>query len=448
MVGGVGSEERRSVGSGFGGGALDGLVDVPSDALVDASDALLGGWLVLDGGVALAQATRRPAAKTTARTSSTVATLVPARNRTRLRVVAIAGIRWTFRHDLPTETATGERAWRPRIGRIRMGARTLAPPTLRRPDGAMRRVGVEVELGGLSLDAAAEIVRELYGGTIDRKNRFTSVVRDTTLGDFGVEIDSAVLKDQRWENALGELGLGTHLLVAVDDVLEKLARAWIPCEIASPPIPMDRLEALEPLRGALHAAGAKGTRASPLYAFGFQLNPELPSDDAETILRHLQSFVVLHDWLREVEHIDATRALTPFIGPYPIEWRRRIVATVEPPSIEDLIDDYVASNPTRNRALDMLPAFAWLRPERVTPFAREPDRLHPRPTFHYRLPNSCIDEPGWSFAAPWNRWVTIERLAADAPRLARLCEEYAASLDDDRRDARDWIEHVAREVGA
>jgi hypothetical protein len=244
-------------------------------------------------------------------------------------------------------------------------------------------------------------------------------VRDTRLGDFAVEIDSKVLKERRWEHKLEHMGAGTRLIDAVDDVLETLARAWIPCEIASPPIAIDRLHEIEPLREGLHAAGAKGTRASPLYAFGFQLNPELPADDATTILRHLQSYVTMSDWLEKTARIDRTRRILPFVDSFPLAWRSRVIAHDEAPTIDALIDEYVAFNPTRNRPLDMLPAFAWLRPDRVLGRARDPDRIHPRPTFHYRLPNSCIDDATWSFAAEWNRWVQVERLADDDRALRR-----------------------------
>lgn len=298
-----------------------------------------------------------------------------------------------------------------------------SPPRLRRPDGAVRRVGVEIEFAGPTLDATSRIVRDLYGGTIERKNRFACVVRGTRFGDFAVEVDSKMLKEQRWERRLEHLGMGARMLGAVDDLLEALARAWIPSEIASPPIPIDRLHELEPMREALRAIGAKGTHASPLYAFGFQLNPELPADDAPTILRHLQAYVAMSSWLEETAHVDATRRLLPFVDPFPVAWKERVLAYDDAPSIDVLVDEYVAFNPTRNRPLDMLPAFAWLRPDRVMGRVREPDRIHPRPTFHYRLPNSCVDDEAWSIAAEWNRWVRVEKLADDAHALARARQE-------------------------
>ncbi len=43
-----------------------------------------------------------------------------------------------------------------------------------------------------------------------------------------------------------------------------------------------------------------------------------------------------------------------------------------------------------------------------------------RPAFHYRLPDCKINVPGWTAAAPWNRWVYIEKLAANDALLLEL----------------------------
>lgn len=66
--------------------------------------------------------------------------------------------------------------------------------------------------------------------------------------------------------------------------------------------------------------------------------------------------------------------------------------------------------------MDMLPMFAEVDEERVAAVVDDP-LIKPRPAFHYRLSNSCIDEDNWSIAHPWNRWMAIERLAADRDSL-------------------------------
>ena len=94
------------------------------------------------------------------------------------------------------------------------------------------------------------------------------------------------------------------------------------------------------------------------------------------------------------------------------------------PDIARFAADYVAHNPTRNRPLDLLPLLAFNDPT----FLRRPEvagqKVSPRPTYHYRLPNSLIDDPHWSVAAEWNRWVLVERLAADPGLAARLARDY------------------------
>ena len=50
--------------------------------------------------------------------------------------------------------------------------------------------------------------------------------------------------------------------------------------------------------------------------------------------------------------------------------------------------------------------------------------MSPRPAYHYRLPNCRIDEPGWSIAAEWGRWVLVERLAARPDFSERLSRTY------------------------
>lgn len=301
------------------------------------------------------------------------------------------------------------------------------PPHIRTDEGALRRVGIEIELGGLELDDLASMVKTLYGGWIERTSRFATNVRKTTLGDFRVELDSAPLKRQRYRELIEGAGLGEKVADAVEGVLEAVARGWIPNEIVAPPVPLEDLQRLEPLRRALLEANAKGTRASILYTFGFQLNPEVPSKDPRSVVRYLRAFLALYDWLRFTIDVDPTRKLLAFAEPFPESYRRLVLDSRYEPSMVQLIDDYLQHNPTRNRALDMLPFFCSIDSERVLARAEEPDQVNPRPTFHYRLPNSLIDDPSWSFVREWNRWVEIEYLAEDEVRLRRISEEVLAS---------------------
>jgi hypothetical protein len=87
------------------------------------------------------------------------------------------------------------------------------------------------------------------------------------------------------------------------------------------------------------------------------------------------------------------------------------------PSVSQLIDDYLKHNPTRNRGLDLLPLFAHLDKDRVTR-AVDDDRVSARPTFHFRMPDSRVDDPRFRITEQWQAWLEVERLACDPLRLA------------------------------
>ena len=94
------------------------------------------------------------------------------------------------------------------------------------------------------------------------------------------------------------------------------------------------------------------------------------------------------------------------------------------PELSRLADDYIAHNPTRNRPLDLLPLMAFNDPSLLERRELAGQKVRPRPAFHYRLPNSSIDEPGWSISAEWKRWVLVERLADNPALAARFAREY------------------------
>lgn len=303
------------------------------------------------------------------------------------------------------------------------------PPLTTTADGRVRKVGVEVEFAGLSVVEASDLVRGLYGGVPHEKTRFTTELDGTALGDFRIEIDSMPLKRQGYKAFLDKIHAGETITEVVEDVMEKVIRTWVPTEIVTAPIEMRRLSELEPLRWALFREDAEGTKKSILYGFGFQLNPELPSLEAEPMCRYLRAFIALYDWLLAVIDVDITRAYSPYVDAFPVEYRKKILTPGYAPDIDTLIGDYLEHNPTRNRPVDMLPAFASLQKERVLAAAKEHDQVKPRPTFHYRLPNCLVDDPSWSFAVEWNRWVEVERLAEDRERLDAIALELLADLE-------------------
>ena len=244
----------------------------------------------------------------------------------------------------------------------------------------------------------------------------------TTLDDFRVELDVALLK------RLGQARIDAEQAPGVvgqlsEDVLAAVARRLAPCEIVSSPLPFDRMAELDRLIEALRRAGARGTDDSLVYAFGVHFNPEPPALDCATVLAHMQAFALLHDWLLSRLDVDWVRRLTPFIRPWARPYVELILARDYAPDMERLIDDYLAYNPSRNHALDMLPLFAFLDQHKVRAVVEDP-RVQARPTFHYRLANCRVGDPHWRLTDEWQSWLTIEDLAADAHKRAAMSRDY------------------------
>lgn len=316
-----------------------------------------------------------------------------------------------------------------------------APPRRTTLEGRVRRVGVEIEFGGLDARAAADVVQGLYGGTIEAVDRHKALVCESAFGTFAVELDSSYAHPKMAgpEPTFHER-LQNKLAPAVGDVVS----LWLPYEIVAPPVPFDRLGELDDLVAELRRRGASGTQESPLYAFGLQLNPEVAAGDAAYILDHLRAYLVLSPWLRAEIGVDPSRRLLPFAGQFPYLYVRRVLDPAYAPELDTLIDDYLAANPTRNRELDLLPLFAHLDPVRVRRAVSDP-LIKARPTFHYRLPNSRVGDPAWGgVVEEWNRWVKVERLAADRPRLADAARQFRAQIEtspwsDLVERARQWV---------
>lgn len=305
------------------------------------------------------------------------------------------------------------------------------PPIEDNSQGQTRSVGVELEFAGLTADASARALAAALGGTVMERDPHSFVIQDTELGDISIELDSRYLHPDK--NAL--LGVGPKLA----SWIASAARLVVPCELVSAPVPFDRLHRFDRATEVLRQAGAKGTQDGALYAFGLHFNPETPRLDPETIVSVVKAFVLLNAWLRRQVAPDPTRDLLGFADPFPDEYVRRIVSPDYWPEIPDLIDDYLLANPTRNRDLDVLPLLLFLDEAKVR--ARLPnEKIGKRPTFHYRLPDARVSDPGWSIAPDWNRWVAVERLAVDRPRLERLGGAYL----DFEGEAKSWADVAER----
>ncbi len=300
------------------------------------------------------------------------------------------------------------------------------PPTKNSADGKLRQVGLELEFAGIEPQKAAEIIQSLYGGTIEEEHRYHIQILDTDLGDFRVELDARILQKMAGQNIFDKLGISLtedSIRKSIEDVIDKMARSVVPLEIVMPPLPTNELSTLEELRKALQENKAEGTHASLVHAFGMHMNIESPDLDVETLHTYLQSFVILYPWLMEVLDIDISRRVSPFVDPFPDDYVRTILDSDYHPDEQQFVDDYIEHNPTRNRPIDMMPIFGMLKPELTEP-VMEGEKNDPRPTFHYRLPNSRIDNPEWTFETEWNHWLAVEQLAEDQEMLGKLSQLY------------------------
>lgn len=88
-------------------------------------------------------------------------------------------------------------------------------------------------------------------------------------------------------------------------------------------------------------------------------------------------------------------------------------------SFQRLIDLYLEQAPSRNFGLDLLPLWRHLDDARVSAVIGE-EAPAARPTYHFRLPTSRIDDPGWTVTEEWAKWQLVEALARNPERLTQL----------------------------
>lgn len=312
------------------------------------------------------------------------------------------------------------------------------PPVCKTREGKERRVGVEIELSGFTYSRFLEVVGDFFGQEAEQTHRYVSKV-ETDLGPFELELDAEAIKnlDKDFDD-LPEIlqGFRTDAMDLIDSAAEKI----VPMEVISPPIPVSQLDRIEELCDHLHQAGAKGSRHAILFAFGLQLNPELPDLDVDTIRRYMLAFALLYPWIKSRHQLDISRRFTPYIDAWPTHYVKRLTDEHYRPALDTLIADYLADNPTRNRAMDMMPLFAHLRPDVIEREIGD-RRIKARPTLHYRLPDCDIDNPDWHFSTVWNDWIAVEKLANN-PEVLKECS--AAYRDSQRFSLdnilRDWID--------
>lgn len=300
------------------------------------------------------------------------------------------------------------------------------PATEKNDQGEQRKVGLELEFAGVEIEKAVEIIQTLYGGELMEEHRYHFEILDTELGDFRVELDARILRKMASRDVFRKWGIDLDeesIRRSLEDVVDKLAKTVVPLEIVMPPVQIDELYRLEELRAKLQENRAEGTHSSFVHAFGMHMNIESPNLETLTLTRYMRSFLILYPWLLEKLEIDFSRRITPFVGSFPQKYVTKILEPSYRPDQEQFIRDYVDFNPTRNRPLDMMPIFGMLNEDLIFP-EMEGKKNEPRPTFHYRLPNSRIDDSDWRFEDEWNLWLEVEKLAGDQEMMDKLCRLY------------------------
>lgn len=303
------------------------------------------------------------------------------------------------------------------------------PPRQTNSEGRTRKVGVEIEFASVSAKHGAELVQQLYGGQVEEEDPHRFRVTETKFGNFTSELDTQYAHRSATEGGAAVVD-GSSLSALLDEFQFEMRRMFgdvsslvMPYEIVCPPIPYTELPTMDRLVDALVEAGATGTRSSAFYAFGAQLNPEIATDDPAWLTAMLKAYFLVSDWLREVISIDLTRQMVAFADPFPAHYVHKVIAPTYWPTTEQLIDDYLTANPTRNRELDMLPLFYHLAPDKVRRRVADP-RVKGRPTFHYRLPDANLGQPGWGVVLEWNRWCVVEKLAEKSDVLNEMGTAY------------------------
>lgn len=311
-------------------------------------------------------------------------------------------------------------------------------------EGHTRRAGFELELTGLDAGEVSAIIQDQIGGEITAHSPLHHEICNTQSGDYTVELDSAMVAKLAAQleaarpsaTAENQLANPASLLDMAGRFLTDAAGELVPLEVVTPPLEHDQFDQLESLRASLQQKHAQGTRAAWLNAFGMHINPDIYSDKVDETRDILRAFVLLYAWLKKELNIDPARRVLTFIDPFPASYLSVILQPDYAPNWEGLIGDYLHHNPTRNRALDLLPLFAYLHSDCLKTLDQTTQRqVKARPTYHYRLPNCDIDDPDWRIAHGWNSWVAIETLAKNKDKLRHMMERYHSV----RSDPLHWI---------
>ncbi|NVO26150.1 hypothetical protein HJ526_01845 [Donghicola sp. C2-DW-16] len=286
-----------------------------------------------------------------------------------------------------------------------------APVTVQ---GAERHIGVEVEFADLTEEQAAKVLVETLGGSAECTVDNDWLVRGSEIGDIQVYLDTVYRTAEK--SVLRDVGL-------------KLGREVIPVELVTDPLAFDQLPVLDRALNALRDAGAKGSGDGWYYGFGVHLNIEVEGHSPADVLRPLLAYALIEDWMRVALPIDPSRTVLPWTDPYPTALVEELILLGVEPSAKALVETYTRHCADRNRGLDMLPVMKALWPTELEEAigADKVSEINGRPTYHFRLPDSRLDEESWSLADEWDRWLLVEQIASRPQIVEELADAWLDS---------------------
>ncbi|MGR3512015.1 MAG: amidoligase family protein [Paracoccaceae bacterium] len=312
--------------------------------------------------------------------------------------------------------------------------RTFAPLPQTRTEAVLhRKIGVEIEFSGLTEDETANILQKRFGGHVGSHDAHRITLEGTDIGKVKIELDTALRKLS--DSRLVDLGLS-------------LSRAVVPVEIVTQPLDGNQLERLDRVCDDLRDAGAHSTADGILLGFGVHLNFEIVAYQAAHTTRTILAFGLLEDWLRSTMQIDRTRRILPFIAPWPRDYVAAIACDRSDLAFDSVRTLYARHVNSRNHGLDLLPIFKAADEQAFEQLFPDQETIKGRPAFHFRLPDSRIDEPAWSLRQEYVNWCRIERFAEDPDRLDQLAKAFLKRNEVSSANREDWAAYCAEQFGA
>jgi len=279
------------------------------------------------------------------------------------------------------------------------------------------RVGIEIEFSRLTAHEAAEVIAAApkVGGKVVIRGPHAAHLEGGALDGARVELDTRFANPPEE----GDGDFFKEMLEAMDmrDMAADAVSYIAPVELSTPPMPVDKLDVVDAAIAALRDAGGVGTKESPFAAYGLHLNVELVPPDPQRAVRVAAAYAFAEEWVRWKVAPDLMRRATPYVDPYPAIFTFALSRAFDgkEPDLKAFIALYGRWCPSRNHGLDMWPLLGWLD-EKTAKRATIHRIRGPRPTFHYRLPNSDIEDPEWTPRNDLALWRKIEQIGDD-PKL-------------------------------